>query len=256
MAVKLVKVVEFQSGIREIIRTIGKRRMSGSAFIASGEGTTPRTAWASNTAILQMLPTLQQRHQLKHRLLQLSPHRSRTIGWWLAQMFHPVIGSSIADARLTSPAVDQYLLPTPNILRIRRRWRDTMGSHRFHLDMGVLVLFASYQMKRRKQSYSKKWCICRGRSISSHSLRSCIRTSKSNRWITTVSTSTITMTSKLPLHLSSMGFAFWSEFWIGNRPNTQILMTAACWHLRWLGMHLSTMHRSGCYGTAAWHISV
>jgi len=66
MAVKLKKAAEVQGGIREMTReiiretTIAKRRISGSAFIASGEGTPPRTAWASNAAILQRLPTLQQ----------------------------------------------------------------------------------------------------------------------------------------------------------------------------------------------------
>jgi hypothetical protein len=48
MAVKPVKAAEVQRGIREIIReiirTIGKRRISGSAFIATGEGIPPRTA--------------------------------------------------------------------------------------------------------------------------------------------------------------------------------------------------------------------
>jgi len=261
MAVKPVKAAKVQGGTREIIRetTIGKRRISGSAFIASGEGIPPRTAWASNTAILQSLLTLHQKHQPKDRLLRLSPLRSRTIGWWPALVLHPVIGSSIADARLTSPAVDQGSSPTPDILRIRSRWRDTMGSHRLHLDMEVLGWFVNYQMERRKQSYFKKWCICRDRSISSPSLRSWTRTSKSNRWITTVSMSTIAMASWLPLHVRSMGYSFWITFWIDLRdwPNTPIsTMTAACWHLRQLGMHLGMMQRSGCYGTAAWHTSV
>jgi hypothetical protein len=48
MAVKPVKAAEVQRGIREmireIIRTIGKRRISGSAVIAIGEGTPPKTA--------------------------------------------------------------------------------------------------------------------------------------------------------------------------------------------------------------------
>jgi hypothetical protein len=50
MAVKPVKAAEVQRGIREMTReiiretTIGKRRISGSVFIASGEGTPPRTA--------------------------------------------------------------------------------------------------------------------------------------------------------------------------------------------------------------------
>jgi len=44
ISVKPVKVAEVQSGIRDIIRTIEKRSISGSAFIASGEGTPPRTA--------------------------------------------------------------------------------------------------------------------------------------------------------------------------------------------------------------------
>jgi len=48
MAVKPIKAAEVQRGIREMIReimrTIGKRRISGSAFIASGEGISPRTA--------------------------------------------------------------------------------------------------------------------------------------------------------------------------------------------------------------------
>jgi len=133
-----------------------------------------------------------------------------------------------------------------------------MGSHRLHQDMEVLGWFASCQMERRKRSYSKKWCICRGRSTSSHSLRSWTRTSKSNRWITTVSTSTIAMASWLPLHLRSMGYSFWIAFWIElrDRPNTPKSTTAACWHLRRLGMHLGTMQRSGYYGTAAWRTSV
>jgi hypothetical protein len=45
--------------IRQIGRRIGKRRIAGSAFIASGEGIPPRTASASTAAILQRLPTLQ-----------------------------------------------------------------------------------------------------------------------------------------------------------------------------------------------------
>jgi len=259
-AAEAAKLAEVQRGIREmmreIIRTIGTRRISGSAFIASGEGTPPRTAWASSVAILPSLPILQQRHQL--RLLRLSPRRSRTIGWWPAQVLHPVIGSLIADARLTSPAIDQCSSPTPNILRIRSRWRDTMGSDRLHQDMEVLGWFVNYQMERRKRSYSKKWCICQGRSISSHNLRSLTKTSKSNRWITTVSTSTIAMASWLPLHLRLMGYSFWIAFWIElrDRPNTPISTTAACWHLSQLGMHLGTMQRSGCYGTAAWRTSV
>jgi hypothetical protein len=52
--------------IREIIKTRGKRKISGSAFIASGKGKPPGTACASNTAILQGLPTLQQTHQLEY----------------------------------------------------------------------------------------------------------------------------------------------------------------------------------------------
>jgi len=131
-----------------------------------------------------------------------------------------------------------------------------MGSHRLHPDVEVLGWLASCQMERRKRSYFKKWCICRGRSISSHNLRSWTRTTKSNRWITTVSTSTIAMASWLPLHLRSMGSSFWIVFWNGNRPNTPISTTAACWHLRRLGMHLGTMQRSGYYSTAAWHTSV
>jgi hypothetical protein len=114
MAVKRVKAAEVQRGIREIIRetSIGKRRISGSAFIASGEGTPPRTARATKAVSLQCLQTLQQKHRL--RLL-----RSRTSGWWLAQMLHAVIGSSIADARLISPAADQYSSRPLNNLRIQ-----------------------------------------------------------------------------------------------------------------------------------------
>jgi len=254
MAVKPVEAAHVQTGIRqrirEIIRTIGKRRISGSAFIASSEGIPPRTAWARNVAILWRLPTLQQKHQL----LRLSPRQSRTIGWWLAAMLHPVIGSLIADTLLTSPAVDQCSLPTPNILQIWRRWRDTMGSHRLHPDMEVLDWFVNYQMERRKRSYPKRWCICRGRSIWSHNLTSWAGTSKLNRCITTVSTSTIVIASWLPLHLRSMGDSFWIE--LRNWPNTLISTAAACWHLRRPRMHLPTMQRSGCYGTAACHTSV
>jgi len=157
----------------------------------------------SNVAILQSLPTLQQKQQLKHPLLQLSPRRSRTIGWWLAQMLHLVIGSSIADAQLTCLAVDRCLSPTPNILWIWRKWSDTMGSHRLHPDMEVLGWLASCQMERQKRSYVKKWCICRDHSMLSHSHRWWKRMSKSNRWITTVSPCSIAKASWLPLHLRS-----------------------------------------------------
>jgi hypothetical protein len=46
MALQLVKAAEVQRGTREIIRetTIGKRRISENAFIASGVATPPRTA--------------------------------------------------------------------------------------------------------------------------------------------------------------------------------------------------------------------
>jgi hypothetical protein len=44
VAVKPVKAAEVQRGLREIIRTIGKRKISGSAFIASAMGTPPKTA--------------------------------------------------------------------------------------------------------------------------------------------------------------------------------------------------------------------
>jgi len=121
--------------------------------------------------------------------------QSRTIGWWPFQVHHPAIGSLIADARLTSPAIDECSSPTASILWIRRRRKDSMGSHCLHLDMGVLSWFTSCQMERRKRSYLKKRCIYRGCSISSHNLRSWTRTSKLNRWITTVSTSTITLAS-------------------------------------------------------------
>jgi hypothetical protein len=100
IAGKLVKAAEVQRGIREIIseivRMIGKRRISGSAFIASGDGTSQRTASESNVVILQRLPTVPQKHRLI--LLRRSPLQPRTIGWMLAPVLHPVIGSSIADA--------------------------------------------------------------------------------------------------------------------------------------------------------------
>jgi len=202
-AAEAAKSAKVQWGIREIIWMIRKRRICGSAFIASGDGISPRTAGASNAAIIQWLPTLQRKHRL--RLLWLSPSRSRTIGWWLAETLHPVIGSSIADARLTSLAVDQCSSPTLNILRIQIRWRDRMGSHPLHPNMEVVGWFASCQMEVRKRSYFKKWGICRDGSISSHNLRSWTTTSKSNWWIATVSTSAIALASWLPLHLRSMG---------------------------------------------------
>jgi len=192
-------------------------------------------------------------HRLKR--LWLTPLWSTTLGWRLAQMRHAVIGSLSADARLTSPAVDQCLSPTLNIPCIWRKWRDTMGSHPLHPDMEVLGWLVNCQIEWRKQSYFKKWCICEDCSTSSHSLRSCTGMSKSNRWTTAVSTSTIAMANWLPLHLRSMGYVLWIRLW--NRPNTLISpMTAACWHFRRLRMHLSMMQRRGCYGTTAWHTSV
>jgi hypothetical protein len=44
MVAEGAKSAKVQRGIREMIRTIGKRRISGSCFIASGKGTPPRTA--------------------------------------------------------------------------------------------------------------------------------------------------------------------------------------------------------------------
>jgi hypothetical protein len=68
-AVEAAKSAKVQKGIREMIReimrTIGKGMMCGSALIASGEGISPRTARASNTAILLRLPTLHQNHRLR-----------------------------------------------------------------------------------------------------------------------------------------------------------------------------------------------
>jgi len=252
------KSATVQRGIREIIRgtTIRKRRICGNGFIASGKGISPRTAWASNMVILQSLPTLQQKRQLKHQVRWHSPCRSRTIRWWRAQVLHLVIRSSLADPWRTPPAIDQCSSPKPNILRIRRWWRDTMGSHHFHPDMEVLGWFASWLMDWWKWSYFKKWYICQDCSISSHSLRSWTRTSKSNQWVTTVSSATIAMASWLALHLRLMGSSFWIQLWIGNRPNTPISITASCWHVRQLGMHLRTMRRTGWYGTTAWHTSV
>jgi hypothetical protein len=60
MSAKVQRVITVRIG--EIIMTIRKRRISGSSFIASGEGTTPRTARASNAANLQWLPTLQRKY--------------------------------------------------------------------------------------------------------------------------------------------------------------------------------------------------
>jgi len=122
MAVKLVIAAKVERQIREKIWMIGKRMICRSALFAKGEAISPRTAWASNVAILQKLPTLQQNHRL--RLLRHSPLRLRSIGWRLTQVLHPVIGSSIADARLTSLDVDLCSLPIPNILQQCRRWRD------------------------------------------------------------------------------------------------------------------------------------
>jgi len=111
-------------------------------------------------------------------------------------MLHPVIVSSIADAWLPFPAVNQCSSPTPNHFRILMRWQDILGSHHLHPDMELLGWFANCQMERQKWSYFKKWCICQDCSISSYCLRSWTRMSKWNRWITTVSTYT-TAISKL-----------------------------------------------------------
>jgi len=72
--------------------------------------------------------------------------------------------------------------------------------------------------------------------------------------MTTVSTSTIVMPGWLLFHIRSISYSLWIG--VRNRPNTPISTTASCWHLWRLGMHLGTMHRSGCYGTAAWDMSV
>ena len=247
-----------ERGIRETFRMTGQRRISGSAFIANRECISPRTAWASTAAIIQRWPTLQQMNQQNHllRLLGLAPLWSRTIGWQLALILHPAIGSSIGDAPLTSLAIYQCLADTRNILWRWRRGRETMASYHLHPDMAVLGWFINSQMERLKQLYFKKWCMCWDCSISSHSVRSWTKTSKSKQWITMVWTSTIAMASRLPLHLTLMGYSCWMEHWIRlqNRLNTPIsTMTAACWHLRPLGMHLGTIQSSWWYGTAACH---
>jgi len=108
-------------------------------------------------------------------------------------------------------------------------------------------------MEWRNQSYFKKWCNWWDHSIPSHSLKSLTRTSESNQWLTTVSTTAITMASWLPLHLRWMGYSFWIE--LQNRLNTPSSTTAACWYWGRLAMHLTTMQRSGCDGNAAWYIS-
>jgi hypothetical protein len=56
--VESIKVAEVLSGIREIIKTTRrKRRISGSALIASGNSISQRTARASNVVIPQTRPT-------------------------------------------------------------------------------------------------------------------------------------------------------------------------------------------------------
>jgi len=119
--------------------------------------------------------------------------------------------------------------------------------------MQVLGWFSCCQMERQKWSYFNRWCISQDFPASSHSVRSWTGTSKSNRWITMVSTSAIAMATCLPLHLRSMGSLFWIEFWIRNRPDSPTSTAAARWHPTRLGMHLCIMQKSGCFGTAAWH---
>jgi len=100
--------------IREIIRTIRKRKIYQSDFICNSDGISPRTVWASNPAFIQKVLTLQQNH--RQRSLRMSPLGWRTIGRWVAEMVHPVIGSFIPDAWLKSLAIDQSSLRTHNIL--------------------------------------------------------------------------------------------------------------------------------------------
>jgi hypothetical protein len=66
MAVKPVKAAKVQRGIREIMRTVGKREICGSALIAKGVRISPRTASESNELIVQRLPSLLQNDQMKH----------------------------------------------------------------------------------------------------------------------------------------------------------------------------------------------
>ena len=74
-AAGVAMAAKVQSGIKEIIKMIGKGRISGSAFCANHDGISPRTSAASHVAIFKWLPILQQQHQQKHqlRLLRLSP---------------------------------------------------------------------------------------------------------------------------------------------------------------------------------------
>jgi len=121
----------------------------------------------------------------KHQVLQLSKHQWRTISWQLARILHPVIGSLIAHAELTSLAIDQQSSPIPNNLYIGRKWLDTIGFDGFHPVMKELGWFASRQMEWWKWSHSKLRCICQDLSITSHNLRSWKQLSNQNRWITT-----------------------------------------------------------------------
>jgi len=260
MAVKTLKAAEVQRGIREmtreIIRMIEKRRISGSTFIASGEGIPLTTAWACEVVIFQCLATLEQKHQQKYQLIQLSPLGSWPIGWCPTQVLHPVIGSSIVHVRLECLAIAQCSWSTLNKLRRWQRWRDTMESYCLHQNMEVLGWFGSCQMERRKWSSSKKWCICCHRSTLSHSLSSPTTMSQSNRWITTVSISKITVSNRFPLHLRLITYifeiAFWNKLWNHTNTPTSATTTAAWQHFWRLGMHLGAMQRSGCHGMTAW----
>lgn len=179
-----------------------KTRICGGAFIASSEGIPHATAWASNFALLQKLPTLHQEHP--PRQLWLSPHWSTTSGWWLAQHLDPVIGSFSEDAQLTTPVIDQCSSPALNILRMCREWCDSMVSARLYPDLEAFGLLRSSRLKKQEWSYSKKWCICREHWTWCHGLRSSTRTSKSNNSITTVSKCSIAKGGWFPPHLRSI----------------------------------------------------
>jgi len=132
-------------------------------------------------------------------------------------------------------------------------------SHYLHPDMEVLGWFVTYQLERWTWSYSRMWCICQRHSISSHHVRTWGRMTESNGWISTISTSTISIASRLPLCLRSTCYSFCIVFWIELSNWLYSLIsatTAACWHLRWLGIHLGTTVRSGCYGITSCHTSV
>jgi hypothetical protein len=197
---------------------------------------------------------MQQKNQRK--LLRLSARPSRTIGWRPAQVVHPVIGSSIADARITSPAMDQC----SSLHRISSKYETGDGIRWGHIV--CIQIWESYvdlaaASRKDGNDHTPRSGAIAGvvqphLPVLDHRQQCQNRTSEALRSQPLHSPWRVDCHSISGRWATCSGSGSGSSIW--DRLNTpRLTTTAACWHLRRRRIHSSTMQRSGCFGTAAWH---